>query len=217
MTAMSPGKSGLVRFLVMRPRRAAPITPGRSSVLPRRVQGRRRDGLFIALPSCQTGRVAVVTRAIAACYRRARTSRAGPVPGRALAGIVVPPSYLGRRSLSSTGSGRYGRVDNGDHDAATRQRQPDGSTRALISDGNHHPPAARPAVGGLTPFTTVYAPGGRDGRPLSEEDAEGHVHGICFKTGPPGQVGVELEWLVGDRRDPALPVQADRITHAIAS
>ena len=28
---------------------------------------------------------------------------------------------------------------------------------------------------------------------------------------------MELEWLVRDRRDPALPVQADRITHAIAS
>ncbi len=54
------------------------------------------------------------------------------------------------------------------------------------------------------------------GPPLSEENAEAHVHGICFKTGPPGQVGVELEWLVRDRRDPALPVEADRITRAVA-
>jgi ergothioneine biosynthesis glutamate--cysteine ligase EgtA len=53
--------------------------------------------------------------------------------------------------------------------------------------------------------------------PLSEEDAEAHIHGICFKTGPPARVGVELEWLVSDRRDPALPVQAERIHQTVAS
>src|SRR5487761_1244901 len=100
---------------------------------------------------------------------------------------------------------------------ATKTRQSERSIRALISDGNHRPPAPRPAVGVLTSFPPGHAPDGRDGPPLSEEDAEAHVHGICFKTGPPGQVGVELEWLVRDRRDPALPVQADRITRAIAS
>lgn len=31
---------------------------------------------------------------------------------------------------------------------------------------------------------------------LTEEAALARVHGICFKTGPPGRVGVELEWLV---------------------
>ena len=46
------------------------------------------------------------------------------------------------------------------------------------------------------------------GARFTEADAEAHVHGICFKTGPPERVGVELEWLVRDRRDPALPVQA---------
>ncbi len=54
------------------------------------------------------------------------------------------------------------------------------------------------------------------GPPLSEEDAEAHVHGICFKTGPPGQVGVELEWLVSDERDPAVSVPPDRVMHALA-
>jgi glutamate--cysteine ligase len=54
------------------------------------------------------------------------------------------------------------------------------------------------------------------GPPLTEEDAEEHAHGICFKTGPPGQVGVELEWLVRDGRDPALPVDHDRVTTALA-
>jgi glutamate--cysteine ligase len=38
--------------------------------------------------------------------------------------------------------------------------------------------------------------------PLSEEAALAFVHGICFKTGPPRRVGVELEWLVGA---PAVP------------
>ena len=51
---------------------------------------------------------------------------------------------------------------------------------------------------------------------LTEEDAEAHVHGICFKTGPPRRVGVELEWLVRDARDPALPVPAERIFPAVA-
>ncbi len=51
---------------------------------------------------------------------------------------------------------------------------------------------------------------------LTEEDAEEHVHGICFKTGPPRRVGVELEWLVRDTRDPALRLPAERIFSAVA-
>jgi len=51
---------------------------------------------------------------------------------------------------------------------------------------------------------------------LTEDEAEAHVHGICFKTGPPQRVGVELEWLVRDARDPALPVPAERIFPAVA-
>ncbi|MGE5132256.1 MAG: ergothioneine biosynthesis glutamate--cysteine ligase EgtA [Gemmatimonadota bacterium] len=54
------------------------------------------------------------------------------------------------------------------------------------------------------------------GRPLSEDDAAEHAHGICFKTGPPGQLGVELEWLVRDCRDPALPVDHERVKAALA-
>jgi glutamate--cysteine ligase len=62
-------------------------------------------------------------------------------------------------------------------------------------------------------------PRGPDGSaepPLSEDDAEAHVHGICFKTGPPGRVGVELEWLVSDQRDPALRVAPERVMRAVA-
>jgi glutamate--cysteine ligase len=57
---------------------------------------------------------------------------------------------------------------------------------------------------------------GSAGRPLSEDGAEAHVHGICFKTGPPGTVGVELEWLVCDETDPSLPVDHERVTRSLA-
>lgn len=51
---------------------------------------------------------------------------------------------------------------------------------------------------------------------LGEEQAAEHIHGICLKTGPPRRVGVELEWLVRDVLDPALPVPAGRIAKAVA-
>jgi glutamate--cysteine ligase len=54
------------------------------------------------------------------------------------------------------------------------------------------------------------------GARFTEEDAEAHVHGICFKTGPPQRIGVELEWLVRDPRDPALPVRAEQVAAALA-
>jgi glutamate--cysteine ligase len=54
------------------------------------------------------------------------------------------------------------------------------------------------------------------GARLTEADAEAHVHGIAFKTGPPQRVGVELEWLVRDPRDPALPVRAEQVAAALA-
>ena len=67
---------------------------------------------------------------------------------------------------------------------------------------------------------TMTGSGAVDGRPaqsrLTEEDAQAHVHGICFKTGPPHRVGVELEWLVRDTRDPALRVPAERVFSAVA-
>ena len=54
------------------------------------------------------------------------------------------------------------------------------------------------------------------GARFTEADAEAQVHGICFKTGPPERVGVELEWLVRDRRDPVLPVQAEQVAATLA-
>src|SRR3984885_3986455 len=64
---------------------------------------------------------------------------------------------------------------------------------------------------------TVIDIGNLDGGDLDEENAAGHVHGICLKTGPPQRVGVELEWLVRDARDPALPVPAGRIAAAVTA
>ena len=74
-------------------------------------------------------------------------------------------------------------------------------------------PPAGPAAGG--PGGTCL--GSEDAtKPLTERDAEAQVHGICFKTGPPGRVGVELEWLVCDGLDPALPVDQQRAATAVA-
>ena len=42
------------------------------------------------------------------------------------------------------------------------------------------------------------------------------LHGICFKTGPPGQVGVELEWLVWMTATQPLPVDQQRVADALA-
>lgn len=46
---------------------------------------------------------------------------------------------------------------------------------------------------------------------LSEVEAERLIGTICFKTGPPGAIGAELEWLVGDAVDPSSPVPFDRV------
>ncbi|MFD8545249.1 ergothioneine biosynthesis glutamate--cysteine ligase EgtA [Streptomyces sp. NPDC059649] len=52
---------------------------------------------------------------------------------------------------------------------------------------------------------------------LSEAELEAHLHGICFKTGPPRRIGVELEWLVHDAYRPRCPVEPDRLRHAAAT
>src|SRR3954449_4774058 len=37
---------------------------------------------------------------------------------------------------------------------------------------------------------------------LTLDDVYEHISGVCFKTGPPGQVGAETEWFVVDRQGP---------------
>jgi glutamate--cysteine ligase len=56
-----------------------------------------------------------------------------------------------------------------------------------------------------------------DIRPLSESDAEVYVASVCFKTGPPGAVGVEVERLVHDTSNPRLPVPVARVSNAMAA
>jgi glutamate--cysteine ligase len=53
-------------------------------------------------------------------------------------------------------------------------------------------------------------------RPITEDEAEARIHGICFKTGPPRRLGVELEWIVHDLRDPTLAVAPGRLAAAAA-
>ncbi|GAA3736352.1 glutamate--cysteine ligase [Spinactinospora alkalitolerans] len=47
---------------------------------------------------------------------------------------------------------------------------------------------------------------------LTETEVHDYIHGICFKTGPPGLVGVESEWLVTDPARPDDPVPLDRLS-----
>ncbi|WP_328941133.1 ergothioneine biosynthesis glutamate--cysteine ligase EgtA [Streptomyces sp. NBC_00250] len=55
----------------------------------------------------------------------------------------------------------------------------------------------------------------RGGPALTEAEAEDLLRCICFKTGPPRTVGVELEWLVHELRDPRLPVRPPRLAAAL--
>ncbi|MEU9112918.1 ergothioneine biosynthesis glutamate--cysteine ligase EgtA [Streptomyces sp. NPDC048483] len=45
---------------------------------------------------------------------------------------------------------------------------------------------------------------------VTEAELEAHLRGICFKTGPPQRIGVEIEWLVHDARNPRCPVEPSR-------
>src|SRR5215831_3136672 len=77
--------------------------------------------------------------------------------------------------------------------------------------------APEPSANGAAADMSRDGGEGADGaEPLTESDAEAQVHGICFKTGPPGRIGVELEWLVFDGRDRALPVDQQRAATAVA-
>ncbi|GHC97179.1 glutamate--cysteine ligase EgtA [Nocardiopsis terrae] len=48
--------------------------------------------------------------------------------------------------------------------------------------------------------------------PMTTEDVHEYINGVCFKTGPPGKVGAETEWLVTDPEQPTAPVTIDRLT-----
>ncbi|WP_206503041.1 ergothioneine biosynthesis glutamate--cysteine ligase EgtA [Streptomyces chrestomyceticus] len=50
---------------------------------------------------------------------------------------------------------------------------------------------------------------------VTEAELEAHLRGICFKTGPPRRLGVEIEWLVHDAHNPRCPV--DPVRHREAA
>ena len=52
---------------------------------------------------------------------------------------------------------------------------------------------------------------------LTPPEVEALVRGICFKTGPPRNVGVEVEWLVHELHAPQLPVTPERLEAAYAA
>ncbi|AKN74111.1 glutamate--cysteine ligase [Streptomyces sp. PBH53] len=52
---------------------------------------------------------------------------------------------------------------------------------------------------------------------VTEAEVEALVRGICFKTGPPRILGVELEWLVHSLELPQLPVTPERLAAAHAT
>ncbi|WP_181808716.1 ergothioneine biosynthesis glutamate--cysteine ligase EgtA [Streptomyces shenzhenensis] len=52
---------------------------------------------------------------------------------------------------------------------------------------------------------------------VTEAEVEALVKGICFKTGPPRTLGVEVEWLVQELRGPQLPVTSERLEAAYAA
>ncbi|MEV7252341.1 ergothioneine biosynthesis glutamate--cysteine ligase EgtA [Streptomyces cyaneofuscatus] len=64
-------------------------------------------------------------------------------------------------------------------------------------------------------------PGGPGAHPdhatLDEGAAQDLLRGICFKTGPPRIVGVELEWFIHDQENPAVPVSQERLDSAVAA
>ncbi|MFJ2950735.1 ergothioneine biosynthesis glutamate--cysteine ligase EgtA, partial [Streptomyces sp. NPDC087226] len=52
---------------------------------------------------------------------------------------------------------------------------------------------------------------------VTEAEVEALARGICFKTGPPRRLGVEVEWLVHELRDPRLSVSPERLEAAYAA
>ncbi|MFE5033782.1 ergothioneine biosynthesis glutamate--cysteine ligase EgtA [Streptomyces sp. NPDC056683] len=57
---------------------------------------------------------------------------------------------------------------------------------------------------------------GVDGPAVTEQQAQALVEGVCFKTGPPRSVGVEVEWLVHREGAPHEPVGRQELAAAHA-
>lgn len=50
---------------------------------------------------------------------------------------------------------------------------------------------------------------------MTTADVHEYINGVCFKTGPPGKVGAETEWLVTDPEQPNAPVTIDRLAELL--
>ncbi|MFY7068514.1 ergothioneine biosynthesis glutamate--cysteine ligase EgtA [Nocardiopsis changdeensis] len=46
---------------------------------------------------------------------------------------------------------------------------------------------------------------------MTTDDVHEYINGVCFKTGPPGKVGAETEWLVTDTAAPGATVAIERL------
>ncbi|MFE3637010.1 ergothioneine biosynthesis glutamate--cysteine ligase EgtA [Streptomyces sp. NPDC059168] len=64
---------------------------------------------------------------------------------------------------------------------------------------------------------SVRGDGTRHHDAITEAEVDALVRGICFKTGPPRTLGVEVEWLVHELRRPQLPVTPERLGAAYAT
>jgi glutamate--cysteine ligase len=49
----------------------------------------------------------------------------------------------------------------------------------------------------------------------TQEEVEAYIHAICFKTGPPAQVGAELEWTLHHTAAPGAPLDAAILRQAL--
>src|SRR5689334_3281100 len=65
-------------------------------------------------------------------------------------------------------------------------------------------------------MTVIQHPGREQPAALrSLADAAGYIAKVCFKTGPPLRTGVELEWTVHHRADPAQPLDIGALRTAL--
>ncbi|MEV0677625.1 glutamate-cysteine ligase family protein [Actinosynnema sp. NPDC050436] len=67
----------------------------------------------------------------------------------------------------------------------------------------------------MTALRDAPAPGPTPAVFRDRAEAEAYVASVCFKHGPPRLLGVELEWTVHDREDPAKPLDASVLAEAL--
>lgn len=67
----------------------------------------------------------------------------------------------------------------------------------------------------MTAVRNLSAPGPAPAMFRNRAEAEAYVASVCFKHGPPRLFGVEIEWTVHHREDPAQPLDAKRLASAL--